>query len=104
MKCSAGYKLNPHSGTCMRFVRTRRKWFDAKSDCERKGEYLATFDTVESASWYRNQQLTAGMIYKYFSATVLKKTVLMYTTRSIVVTTLPVRRDNSCYLIDGLLA
>ena len=39
----------------------RKNWFDAKMYCERKGEFLATFDTVESASWYRQQQLTAGM-------------------------------------------
>ena len=38
-----------------------KNWFDAKMDCERKGEFLATFDTVESASWFRQQQLTAGM-------------------------------------------
>ena len=61
VKCSAEYKLNPYRGTCVRFFRTRKNWFDAKMDCERKGEFLATFDTVESASWYRQQQLTAGL-------------------------------------------
>ena len=60
--CAAGYKLNPYRGTCMRFVRKLLSWFDAKAECERNGEYLASFDTVESAAWYRNQQLTAGNV------------------------------------------
>ena len=62
--CAAGYKLNPYRGTCMRFVRKLLSWFDAKAECERSGEYLASFDTVESAAWYRNQQLTAGNVIR----------------------------------------
>ena len=48
----------------MRFVRKLLSWFDAKAECERSGEYLASFDTVESAAWYRNQQLSAGIIIR----------------------------------------
>lgn len=58
--CATGYKLNPYRDTCIRFVRESLSWFDAKATCEKSGEFLATFDTVESASWVRHQQLTAG--------------------------------------------
>ena len=58
--CASGYKLNPYRGTCTRFVRAALSWFDARKSCENSGEYLATFDTLESASWVRHQQLTAG--------------------------------------------
>ena len=103
MKCSAGYKLNPHSGTCMRFVRTRRKWFDAEWLWE---ERRVSGDIWHSGVSFLVQKPAAYSRYdiQVFLCNSFKKTVLMYTTQSIVVTTLPVRRDISCYLIDGLLA
>ena len=58
--CPGGYRLNPYRGTCVRFVRTQLSWSGAKFTCENSREHLATFDTVESASWYRNQQVTRG--------------------------------------------
>lgn len=56
VRCSSGYQRNPYSNTCIRIVRISKNWNDAKSYCENAGEKLATFDTIEDATWLRIQQ------------------------------------------------
>ena len=42
----------------MRLVTQAKTWFDAKFYCESNGDYLATFDSLQSASWLRMQWLS----------------------------------------------
>ena len=52
ISCPTEYIFNPHSRTCFRRVHILTNWADAKGYCERDGEYLATFKTLESAKWF----------------------------------------------------
>ena len=54
--CPKDYKFNPFSKTCVRLVGEKKTWEDAKSYCEADEEYLATFETVESANWLIHQR------------------------------------------------
>ena len=56
--CPNGYKLNPFSKTCIRLVQIPKTWEDAKNYCEVAGEYLATFETSDSANWFIHHRLT----------------------------------------------
>ena len=42
----------------MKLVTQTKTWFDAKFYCESNGDYLATFDSLQSASWLRMQWLS----------------------------------------------
>lgn len=58
--CPSGYRLNPYTGTCFLYVKTLLNWYKAKGYCEKREASLATFDTLESAAWFRHQQKTQG--------------------------------------------
>ena len=60
LTCPSGYRLNPYTGNCFRFVSSPLSWSDARASCEAADEHLATFDTIEAAAWFRHQQLTGG--------------------------------------------
>ena len=57
--CRTNYyrRLNPFSNTCMQQVRLSKTYAQAKAYCEIKGEYLATFGSVDAAAWLRQQQI-----------------------------------------------
>lgn len=53
--CSTNYTLNPFSGTCYTVISdVKQNWNDSKAFCERYGDQLATFPTIESAQWFTN--------------------------------------------------
>ena len=56
VSCPSGYRRNPYSNTCIRLVTSAKNWYEAKSYCERYGEYFATFETILDATWLRIQQ------------------------------------------------
>ena len=56
MQCPKGYKVNPFSKTCIKLVNLKKTWDDAKNYCEVNGEYLATFETTDSATWLAYQR------------------------------------------------
>ena len=46
-------------------VAIKKNWTDSKTYCEEQGEYLATFETLESARWITDTiNVTAGS-YNY---------------------------------------
>lgn len=51
--CPGGYDLNPFSQTCYRLVKIAKNWSQADRYCRTSGEYLATFDTLESIAWFK---------------------------------------------------
>ncbi|XP_067947383.1 C-type lectin APL-like [Watersipora subatra] len=58
ISCPSLYVRNPYSNTCITCVSESKAWEDAKIFCESRGEYLATFETVESAFWLVNLRKT----------------------------------------------
>ena len=56
VSCPSDYRRNPYSNTCIRLVKSAKNWYEAKSYCERYGEYFATFATILDATWLRIQQ------------------------------------------------
>ena len=54
--CPGNYSYNPYSNTCLRAVDKRLSWQQAKEYCEHDGEYLATFETLESVYWLVNHR------------------------------------------------
>lgn len=51
-----GYKLNPNTGTCVRFIDLWRSWTQAQAYCESKGEHLLTLPTMKDADWLAEQR------------------------------------------------
>ena len=63
--CPAGYAYNPFACSCLRIIRERKTWDEAKAYCEAAGEYLAVLDSVESINWYKNLRMTnPGMCFQ----------------------------------------
>ncbi|XP_067947369.1 C-type lectin domain family 10 member A-like [Watersipora subatra] len=56
--CPSSYTRNPHSKTCIRHFELSKTWSEAKQYCEARGEYLATFETLESSVWFVNLRKT----------------------------------------------
>ncbi|XP_067941321.1 C-type lectin domain family 17, member A-like [Watersipora subatra] len=56
--CPTGYAYNPFACSCLRIIRERKTWDEAKAYCEGAGEYLAVLDSVESINWYKNLRMT----------------------------------------------
>lgn len=55
------YSYNPYSNTCIRLVDWTISYADAKANCESVGEYMATFETAESAYWLNNMRRTGTL-------------------------------------------
>ena len=59
MKCpNDTYRYNPFSNTCLRYVATFTTYTSAKASCESVGEYVATFETLNSHFWLNNIRRT----------------------------------------------
>lgn len=56
--CTEDYEYNPFSNTCFRIITIQKVWENAKEFCEADGEYLATFHSLESFSWFLNLRKT----------------------------------------------
>ena len=56
LKCPTEYKLNPFSKTCVRLINKDKTWEDARKYCVAGGDYLATFETTDSANWFIHQR------------------------------------------------
>ena len=53
ISCPDNYTFNYHSETCYRIVDIEKSWLEAKQICEQENETLATFETLDSAKWFR---------------------------------------------------
>ncbi|XP_067945169.1 C-type lectin domain family 4 member G-like [Watersipora subatra] len=60
ISCPPNYVRNPYSNTCLTLIAERRTYSSAKEFCEARGEYLATFETIESSVWFVNLRQTLG--------------------------------------------
>ncbi|XP_067947370.1 C-type lectin Cal-like [Watersipora subatra] len=58
ISCPNSYVRNPYSNTCIGLISQSKSWEDAKNYCENRGEYLATFETLESIFWFVNLRKT----------------------------------------------
>ncbi|XP_067944537.1 uncharacterized protein [Watersipora subatra] len=56
--CPLNYVRNPYSNTCLVLVAKRETYYSAREFCEARGEYLATFETIESSVWFMNLRRT----------------------------------------------
>ena len=59
MECpNSDYRYNPFSNTCLRYVAESKDYTSAKAACESDGEYLATFENIDSNFWLQNIRKT----------------------------------------------
>ena len=59
MECpNSDYRYNPFSNTCLRYVAEYKDYTSAKASCESDGEYLATFENMDSNFWLQNLRKT----------------------------------------------